>query len=728
MLGAGPLGGWDINQALHLHAVEFPVWVAETTLTGTAELEYKYVIVRELDDKRLSIVQWEHQDKNRLVKISGIQKLRIQEHFGEPDKSSIHTVLASNKSMTEHHSKHSVYCGSSTHQNSAPHVDTASNLGCAGQSSPKVLDALQLGPSLQFSRIVRSPSGNAFPSKYNVDARTILGSGMSGNVCLGTHRETGLDVAMKILTTSRLSEQQRKQMLAEIENQLKMDHPNICRLLEVYEERGCLRLVMERMRGPDLFEHWSRKRRYFECDAISCMRQVCSAVAYCHRNNVCHRDLKLENFCLEDDSENARIKMIDFGLSTVFTSLPMTGAVGTLYYCAPEVIAGRYNSKCDMWSVGVMTYILLDGNPPFYGHDDRTTFRRIKSCMYAFPRARWSLISSEAQRFISSLLVLDPNDRLDAQGALEHAWLSEAEADSRVTLEPLDPGTLQGMRTFARSNALKRAILLAVAPVATVDRVTHWASQFEMLDEQGCGTVSVGNFVSRLAQLSSSEDEATEIAACLAAGDGQEELISYSAFLAACLSTHLTFNENQCQELFQRIDVNADGYVSIEDVDAALGDVVDIEELKADLGCNQLSFDDFRWLLHRPHEGATVRGLRQLLSTCRDMQQRWRVDTLKTRVGLCSSAEEALEASRRENAAWRMWGKSAEVASDETIPEIVANSTQPTAELLEELGPNPQSTWLIATAEAKGGAADKVRKENLAWRSWHMAQSALQEE
>jgi len=100
VLGAGPLGGWDINQALHLHAVEFPVWVAETTLTGTAELEYKYVIVRELDDKRLSIVQWEHQDKNRLVKISGIQKLRIQEHFGEPDKSSIHTVLASNKSMT----------------------------------------------------------------------------------------------------------------------------------------------------------------------------------------------------------------------------------------------------------------------------------------------------------------------------------------------------------------------------------------------------------------------------------------------------------------------------------------------------------------------------------------------------------------------------------------------------------------------------------------------------
>merc|ERR1719387_1018985 len=157
---------------------------------------------------------------------------------------------------------------------------------------------------------------------------------MSGAVCVGKVKSSGLEVAVKTLSIVGISQRQREMVVTEVQNQLSMDHPNICRLLEVYEEPNRLRLVMERMRGPDMYDHLAKKKTYGEGDAAGCVRQMCSAVAYCHSRGVCHRDLKLENFCFESDAQDARVKMIDFGLSAVFTSVPMTNACGTLLYVA----------------------------------------------------------------------------------------------------------------------------------------------------------------------------------------------------------------------------------------------------------------------------------------------------------------------------------------------------------------------------------------------------------
>jgi len=205
--------------------------------------------------------------------------------------------------------------------------------------------------------------------------------------------------------------------------------------------------------------------------------------------------------------------------------------------------------------------------------------------------------------------------RLDAAAALAHPWLSSDVADDQAA--SLDSDVLVGLRAFVKSNALKRAVLSAVAPTASVEEVSRWADQFEGLDKEGTGTIPVKELAERLcSELNASEEEATALAAAAASADGGE-LISYSAFLAACLSTHMAaLKEQQIRELFARLDRDKNGFVSIEELGAGLGDVVDLEELRADLGDSggELTYDTFCWLLLRP-----AAGLRHLLSACRSL-------------------------------------------------------------------------------------------------------------
>jgi len=152
----------------------------------------------------------------------------------------------------------------------------------ASGSTSGVLDAVQVGAHIRFSRLCTAE--DAFAVKYELREDAVLGTGMSGGVVVAMDRKTHSKVAVKTLKLDGLGgDTSLDQVVAEIENQLNMDHPNICRLLEVFEEPGCLRMVMERMRGPDLFVHLNRKGKYTERDAGVCVRQMCSAVAYCHR-------------------------------------------------------------------------------------------------------------------------------------------------------------------------------------------------------------------------------------------------------------------------------------------------------------------------------------------------------------------------------------------------------------------------------------------------------------
>ncbi|CAE8669908.1 unnamed protein product, partial [Polarella glacialis] len=252
---------------------------------------------------------------------------------------------------------------------------------------------------------------------------------------------------------------------------------------------------------------------------------------------------------------------------------------------APEVLKGRYNEKCDAWSLGVLAYILLDGRAPFMGRDDRATYKLIKSGVLNFPSNRWDNISKEARDFVICLLQVNPSNRLSAEKALQHPWLATSVGED----EPLqlDAAVLEGLRTFTRGNAVRRAVLCALAPLATVDEVGKWADMFEALDENCTGTVLVKDLAESLMRAScATEAEAAALSAALAAGDGGEE-ISYSAFLAACLCAHHA-EDKQMRELFGRLDVAKTGKISVQQVGSALGDIVDMEALSAELGADEL--------------------------------------------------------------------------------------------------------------------------------------------
>jgi len=258
-----------------------------------------------------------------------------------------------------------------------------------------------------------------------------IGNGHFAKVRKGRHRVTGELVAVKIITKHAASKM--KMLKAEVDIMTKLNHPNVVRLHKVVDTETKLYLVMELLTGGELFDRIVARGHYSEADARTLTRTIVSTMGYLHSQGVAHRDLKPENILLASEDENAGIKITDFGLSRLIEDQGlMTTACGTPGYVAPEVITHEaYSTQIDMWSVGVIVYILLCGFPPFYGENDAQMFRKIRSAQYKFLQPYWDGISAEAKDFVAKLLVVDPEKRLTAKQALQHSWLAAAHVSTR---------------------------------------------------------------------------------------------------------------------------------------------------------------------------------------------------------------------------------------------------------------------------------------------------------
>lgn len=180
-----------------------------------------------------------------------------------------------------------------------------------------------------------------------------------------------------------------KRFKLEIELMIKLDHPNVIKLFEIFEDSRYIYLIMEECTGGQLFDHIYerivKKNLYSEKEAANIFRQIMNAIRHCHSINVCHRDLKPENLLFLNKS-NDSLKVIDFGLSRIFNEQDhiMNSKVGTAYYVSPEILKGEYNEKCDIWSAGVILFILLTGDPPFNGDNDNEIYRKISQKKFSF--------------------------------------------------------------------------------------------------------------------------------------------------------------------------------------------------------------------------------------------------------------------------------------------------------------------------------------------------------
>ena len=209
-----------------------------------------------------------------------------------------------------------------------------------------------------------------------------------------------------------------------------MNHPNIVRLIDFYDEPSQYLIAMEYLEGGELFDRIVKKAYYNEKEARDLAQIFLSAVKYMHDRNVVHRDLKPENLLLKSQSDDADVKIADFGFATIAEADTLTEQCGTPGYVAPEILGHKkYGKAVDMWSVGVITYILLGGYPPFHDDNQRQLFKKIQAAKYEFHPDFWGGVSDEAKDLISKLLVLDVSARLTVDQALSHAWIRKSDQE-----------------------------------------------------------------------------------------------------------------------------------------------------------------------------------------------------------------------------------------------------------------------------------------------------------
>lgn len=263
--------------------------------------------------------------------------------------------------------------------------------------------------------------------------KDVLGTGAFSQVRLAESKEhAGELYAIKVIDKKALKGKEDS-----LENEIRvlrrLDHPNVVKLLEAYESKSYVYLVMELVTGGELFDRIVEKGSYTEKDAADLIRQVLSAVAYMHSSGVVHRDLKPENLLYHSPDEDSKIMISDFGLSKMEDSGIMATACGTPGYVAPEVLAQKpYGKEVDVWSIGVISYILLCGYPPFYDENDANLFAQILKGEFEFDPPYWDDISLEAKEFIRKLMCVDVDKRLTCEEALDHAWITGAKGDRNI--------------------------------------------------------------------------------------------------------------------------------------------------------------------------------------------------------------------------------------------------------------------------------------------------------
>jgi len=428
-----------------------------------------------------------------------------------------------------------------------------------------------------------------------------VGEGASGVVRVITDKKTKERRVLKTLALSSASSRQHwDDLFNEVEVYLRLDHPNICRLLEVFVEEECCHLIMELCVGKELFERWDGRGFYSESDACAAIAQMLDALQYMHSHKVCHRDLKLENWVYADATNGARLKLIDFGFSKVVTGdSRMTDTLGTVFYMAPEVLAGSYDFKCDIWSTGVIAYMLLTGEPPFGEFEDtdhEIMMQVMKSPTFKTSCVAWPHLSEDCKDFVRSLLTRDPEKRPTAKVAANHRWLTQRA--SHIEAPEISIEVLENMRSFASTNVIKRAACCLIAYSMSVDETDHLEAQFKRLDKERNGTILVHELVDALKEnLGMSEVMAQELFSKLdLTGDRQ---LNYSEFLAAACQRRFLAQEGLIQEAFRRFDVDHTGYISLDNLRSVLGDEYNgtrVEDILAQVdskGNGVIEYDEF---------------------------------------------------------------------------------------------------------------------------------------
>jgi calcium-dependent protein kinase len=406
-----------------------------------------------------------------------------------------------------------------------------------------------------------------------------IGAGGFGRVLLGTHIESGEVRAIKLIQKDKLENDQT--FKTEIEIMARLDHPNIVRIIETFETSSLCCLVMEYCEGGELFSLICEKRTLTEAEAAVYMRQILSALAYCHDAKICHRDLKPDNLLLTYKTGSFEIKLADFGLSQSFSEEDLMHSIsGTPYYIAPEMLSGSYNHLVDMWSLGVILYIMLSGCTPFNGQSNEEILFRVYAANYNFFPTPFSQVSHSAKDLIARMIMKDPSLRITARQALSHPWIRGAD----TLMKPLMDEVYQGIKSFINEQALKRATFMYLASRLAERELQDLKQVFVSLDDDQNGLLSYSEFEIGLRRLmTQSSDRDVKLRNLYNMIDSNlNGKIDYTEFLAACLHSQKYLNIGLIKSAFSFFDTDDSGFITKEELGRALnGNRVDGPQLDA---------------------------------------------------------------------------------------------------------------------------------------------------
>jgi len=411
---------------------------------------------------------------------------------------------------------------------------------------------------------------------YKLEPGKVLGTGYNGSVFMATNATTGAKYAVKGFHLTGVSAEKMQQLEAECEIFLSMDHPHVARLVDVYECESQLNLVMECMEGGELFERLTQRKRFSEKDASNAVWQMLLAVNYIHSKKIVHRDLKLENF-LYEKADNDHLKLIDFGFSHIWEpNTKMALSCGTLAYVAPEVLKKSYTAKCDLWSLGVILFILLAGYMPFSGAE-RAQRKAIEDGNYSWRPERWKTVSEEAKDLVKKLLQKDPEARLSAEQALAHPFIEKrrvsasGEVDQSCPLEVVDQTAGDGLVNFAKASQLRRACMSVMAWSLSNEERAKVRDMFIAMDKNKKGTITLYELKEVLTtKFQVADDQIKPIFDAL--DTSQNDEIHYTEFLAAMVSTRIAMHDELLTQTFQRFDVDNSGYITVDNLRVVLGE------------------------------------------------------------------------------------------------------------------------------------------------------------
>jgi len=399
-----------------------------------------------------------------------------------------------------------------------------------------------------------------------------LGSGSYGKVFQVVHKQTKQTRACKQLSIVQIKNYEKFKL--EISILAKMDHPNIIKLFEVFDDKRHVYLIMEECTGGELFDKIIYKLEndstFTEREAAKLFKQMISAICYCHKEGICHRDLKPENLLLANKKDDSEIKVIDFGLSNIFmdketgTETLMTTKVGTAYYVSPEVLKGKYDEKCDIWSAGVILYILICGDPPFNGSNDSEIYKKIKKKVFHFSNPIWKNISEQAKDLIRNMLS-EPEHRPTAVDVLQHTWVKELAPNSTESILKLNAGNL---KKYSHTSKISKAVMTFICSRMKDDEVKTLKEIFIAIDKNGDGHLSFDEVKEGMSKIGLDKKNVEELFKNM--DTDKSGMIDYTEFLASTMQRKVAFKADKLADAFKAFDKDNSGKISVGEIHSVL--------------------------------------------------------------------------------------------------------------------------------------------------------------